>query len=68
MFLSWAPSHIKEDENFEKKKFPLDELKTDLKPFVVRYGAFAIPGAQWGGDGIIDFLIFKLREKLKPRQ
>ena len=42
MFLSWAPTHINEDENFEKKKFPLDELKTDLKPFVVRYGAFAI--------------------------
>ena len=50
------------------KKLPRDEWETDLKPFVVRYGAFAIPAAQWGGDGIIDFLIFKLREKLKPRQ
>ena len=38
-----------------------------MKPFVVRYGAFAIPGAQWGGDGIIDFLIFKLRGKNSNR-
>ena len=45
------------------KKFPRDERETDLKPFVVRYGAFAIPTLpQWAGDGIIDFLIFKAAE------
>ena len=38
------------------KKFPRDEWETDLKPFVVRYGAFAIPAHNGEEMELLTFL------------